>query len=354
MAKLHLKRTPAEEEERARRKARKAARRAAKRKLEHAGEGYETSDSAGFAETSSSKKRRRDDPSIPDIDDDVYGPPPPPSSSAHKLDYDAIQAEMEEMRFREKMWGAFEDDERLDAIDSKFNDYAHVPDRWGRGHDKRDEHDMLDPQYMDDDEYAEWVRNGMWRKKHAGEYEEQARKDAAKAARKSREKEIKAETARLEKAALERREHRRWEKTRRREEEYRQSYERRWKELLGPQTEENQPLTFADIPWPLFAAQSLAAHEPCDKILTIEEFTTEAISMFVVPISSNPAPAPSESDENKKRERRDKLKETMLRFHPDKFEGRIMRRVLTKDKDRVREAVGQVARALNTLMSEQP
>lgn len=42
----------------------------------------------------------------------------------------------------------------------------------------------------------------------------------------------------------------------------------------------------------------------------------------------------------------------MLRFHPDKFEGRVMRRVKESDKDKVREAVGQVARALNALMGE--
>jgi len=69
----------------------------------------------------------------------------------HRPDYD-------ELEFREKMWGALEEDERLDGIDARFNDYAHIPDRW-----TRDAHDAADPQYMDDDEYAEWVREGMWK-----------------------------------------------------------------------------------------------------------------------------------------------------------------------------------------------
>ena len=111
---MRLKRTPAEEHERARRRAYKAARR---KREKHAG-----------------------------------------PSSSQKPDYDAIRAELEEMQFREKMRGALEEDERLDGIDARFNDYAHIPDRWAP-----DAHDAADPQYMDDDEYAEWVRQGMWK-----------------------------------------------------------------------------------------------------------------------------------------------------------------------------------------------
>ena len=136
MTKLHLKRTP---EERARRKAHRAAKRAAKRKR-----------SDDLAAGSSSRKKKLES----DSDDDVYGPSP----SSHKPDYDAIRAELEEMRFREKMWGALEEDERLDGINSRFNDYPHIPDRWAR-----DQHDSVNPLYMDDDEYAEWVREGMWK-----------------------------------------------------------------------------------------------------------------------------------------------------------------------------------------------
>ena len=120
---LHLKRTPAEEWERARRKAHKKRKRAKESTKKH-------------------------------DDDDEYCPP----SSSHKPDYDAIRTELEDMQFREKMWGAFEEDERLDGVNARFNDYAHIPDRWAR-----DTHDAADPQYMDDDEYAEWVRQGMWK-----------------------------------------------------------------------------------------------------------------------------------------------------------------------------------------------
>lgn len=46
----------------------------------------------------------------------------------------------------------------------------------------------------------------MIRKRHAREYEEKTRKETEKAARRAREAEIRAETACLEKASLERRE----------------------------------------------------------------------------------------------------------------------------------------------------
>ncbi|KAG6381945.1 hypothetical protein JVT61DRAFT_569 [Boletus reticuloceps] len=303
MPKLHLKRTPAEEHERARRKAYKAAKRAAKRKL-----------------ASSSKHA---DESCP-------------SSSSHKPDYDATRAELEETEFREKMRGAFEDDEHLGGIDARFNEYAHIPDRWAR-----DAHDAADPQYMDDDEYAEWIRQGMWKKKHAREYEEQAKRDAQRAAQKAREKEIKAETSRIEGLAREQEGRKARERQRLGEEDHRQRYEQRWKALLDPRTPDLGPLTFADIPWPLFSTMR--------RPLRMEDITPEAITTFLL-LDIDGAATPTKNDHCSRRNR-DKLKETLLRFHPDKFEGRFMHRVPASDTEVVKEAVGQLARVLNVLMS---
>ncbi|KAG6335496.1 hypothetical protein ID866_3603 [Astraeus odoratus] len=347
MSKLRLKRTPAEEAERAHRKAHNAARKAAKKRIRAAADGYTSTESGDAGESASRKKRKQGI-----RDDGSYGPPPPPPpASSHEPDTDAIFAEMEEAAFIDKMWGALEDDERLDAIDSRFRSYVHIPDRWRDRHAGYDDHVARDPQYMDDNEYAEWVREGMWRRKHAREYEERARKQTEKAARRALRAEIRAETARLERAAAEQREQRRQEKMKLREEECRQRYEIRWKGLLEPWNEDAQPLTFADIPWPLFPL-SLSAMDghATDVAIEIGDFTEEAISRFLVPSNTTLEASRSDSDEQKWKERKDKLKEAMLRFHPDKFEGRIMRRVSHTDRDRVKEAVGQVARVLNTLM----
>jgi hypothetical protein len=369
MGKLHLKRTPAEEAERALRKARKAAKKSRKRSY--------LSEGIGEHEESSSRRGQKETDSY--LDEDVYGPPPPPSlSSAHKPDYDAILTELEDARFKEKIWDALGDDERLDGIDARFNEYAHVPDRWRTNATRgpTDRKDM-DPRFMDDDEYAEWVRDGMWRfvsqirvvpcscveeehhrRKHSQQYEEEVRKKAEKAARSARKKEIKAETARFERAAEERRKQKRSERERRREEDARAEYERRWKDLLDPNARHDSLLSFGDIPWPLFPPMTCPAATDSDSpSITLEHFTATAISTFLIPVSANFALAqvagfPLPTSGLEKKEKKEKLREAMLRFHPDKFEGRVMRKVIETDQDRVREAVGQVARAINTLMEE--
>lgn len=365
MGKLHLKRTPAEEAEKALRKARKAARRS--RKRSHLSEGMSDHRGSSYATDSNNE--------------DVYGPPPPPPlSSAHKPDYDSILNELEDARFREKMWDALGDDDRLDAIDARFNDYAHVPNRWRTnavregGHtEQRD----MDPRFMDDDEYAEWVRDGMWRfvsqirvvpcncveedyrrRKHAQQYEEEARRKAEQAARRARKKQMKAETARLENAAEERRKQKKRERDRRREEDARAEYERRWRDLLDINARHDSLFSFGDIPWPLFAPMTHSVPADSDSSsITLEHFTATAISAFLLPVSENfaltqDAGASLPTSVHEKKEKKEKLRDAMLRFHPDKFEGRIMRKVIETEKDRVREAVGQVARVINTLMEE--
>jgi len=199
MPKLHLKRTP--EEEAARQWHKKQKKEAKSKRRYH-------SPTDDHDNLESSHKRRRTSTTVTDSynrkwsasDDDgdeiEYGPHPTagPSSSLpsnpalgpkayqYKPDYEAIRAELEEQRFREKMCGAFEDDERLDSIEARLNDFAHVPGRWRTGgtgrakaktgglgrvyEDGEEDGDgilKIDPRYMDDEEYAEWIRAGMYR-----------------------------------------------------------------------------------------------------------------------------------------------------------------------------------------------
>lgn len=173
---LHLKRTPAEQAEHEWRKTKRASKRASKRARRSR---RSDSDEEEEPTAATDAKRRRTSKTssqsntydfvFDDSDVDI-GPPPPgeSSSGAQHPDFESIRAELEEQRFREKMWGAFEDDERLDAMEARLNDYAHVPGRWrsGRGGDPSalgDDDPAMDPQMMDDEEYAEWIRAGMWR-----------------------------------------------------------------------------------------------------------------------------------------------------------------------------------------------
>lgn len=171
--KLKLKRTPEEE---AQRRLRKERRKERKRK-------HDDQDSRAGA---SSKKARVHESSphmkwaSSDEDEIEIGPQPagasgsnsniPQSQSyAHKPDYDALKAEIEQQRFREKMFDTMGEDDRLDSVEARFNDYAQVPDRWrmdgGKSRQNVFEEDFVkqDPAVMDDEEYAEWIRVGMYR-----------------------------------------------------------------------------------------------------------------------------------------------------------------------------------------------
>ncbi|KDQ19145.1 hypothetical protein BOTBODRAFT_81098, partial [Botryobasidium botryosum FD-172 SS1] len=82
------------------------------------------------------------------------------------------------------------------------------------------------------------------------------------------------------------------------------------------------------IPWPL-------ATFPRDT----EAFTTEAIDRFLL--------SPYHSMTKTRRER---LRQAILRWHSDKFEGRWMGKIAEEDRERVQESVGLVCRCINLLM----
>ena len=167
MPKLHLKRTPQED----------AAHRLRKRKRRHDNaEGQE----AGPSGPSTSQGRptpngkatseRAWDDNESDIE---YGPEPAPSFPRHfnpsVKSYHEVIREEEERRFREKMFDVLEDDGRLDTLEARFNDFSHIPERWrtkrGANNDRfcTDDIFTLDPQHMDEEEYTEWIRLGMYR-----------------------------------------------------------------------------------------------------------------------------------------------------------------------------------------------
>ena len=216
----------------------------------------------------------------------------------------------------------------------------------------------IDPQMMEEEDYAEWVRENMWRyahddctelaqyarftraeyrRKHAAEHAEKERKKAERAARKEREKAIRDETARMEKAEEARRRHRRREKEHKMRAQFVERYEAVWKDLLAGTIDGD--LRFQDIPWPVYITD-----------IDVDTLTVDTVSSFLLP-DGRPFGCSASDKDTIKKERRDKLRETMLRFHPDKFEGRVMRKVRESDQERVRECVGKVARIINDLLA---
>lgn len=65
--------------------------------------------------------------------------------------------------FHQRFSLAFEDDDRLDALEARFNEYAHVPHRWGGPSRPTNKYEGEDPNLMEEEEYVEWMRAGMYR-----------------------------------------------------------------------------------------------------------------------------------------------------------------------------------------------
>lgn len=160
--------------------------------------------------------------------------------------------------------------------------------------------------------------DGSLRKKNAAAHEEQQRVKAAQAA-------AQAEARRKLKAKDEARAAKRRERAHRRVDAVRDAYEAAWTNLSKPSVETVPYLKMADVPWPVF-----------DTVQDASVLTADALSSFLLPEGVN---------------RKDRLRQTMLRFHPDKFEARVLIRVVEADKDRVREALGAVVRAVGELMA---
>lgn len=174
---------------------------------------------------------------------------------------------------------------------------------------------------MDEEEYAEYIRDGMYRRKHAKEiaFEEERQR----AWEEAQEKKRKA------------REEKRLAKKRRREEEEKEQSEQRlklsrleweatWSKLMASDV---QPCcTFHELPWP---------------VLSDAKMTKESVHHFLF--------HDSEKQEGSKR-----LRTALLRYHPDRFlSSRHFANLTSKeDQERAREAVEKVAKILSDIVNE--
>ncbi|KAG8787888.1 hypothetical protein FRC15_007397 [Serendipita sp. 397] len=131
-----------------------------------------------------------------------------------------------------------------------------------------------------------------------------------------------------------------------------ESYESRWSQLSAAQhaggnlTSSSPPrLGFTDIPWPIL-------HQPTRASDLGSQLTEANVSSFILsPFhSTSTTPASSTSPNNESRSRKLKLREALLRWHPDKM-ARILNMVCEDDRAAVKEGAEAVARHLNALLS---
>ncbi|KAI9429198.1 hypothetical protein H4582DRAFT_1797880, partial [Lactarius indigo] len=86
------------------------------------------------------------------------------------------------------------------------------------------------------------------------------------------------------------------------------------------------PLGFSDIPWPLFCVATSAA-----------DITPAHVQEFLC----HPQRESVQSVGLAKT-----IRSEMLRWHPDKFNGKVLNEVMESDREAVREAAGEIARIL--------
>lgn len=342
-SKLNLKTTPLEKEEREWRRAERAARKAQKA----AGEGTSASHSA----SSSSRRRFRHHSRERRSES-------PPRPRHHHLDptendstplqeeqtYAAMRAEIEEAHFRSKLFDAIGDDSRLDEIEASLNSHVHIPDRWASPSSSSTFHPTSVDSRIEEEEYAEWVRKGMWRRTHRAEVEAQEQAELERTRRKEREKVARRAVQKEEREREEQRARKREEEEKKRREEAWGSYRALWNVLIttaarasasGLNNEQEYgakrpPLTFMALPWPTYPPPSVPS-----------SLTKQNISSFLL--------SPSHSIDKTRKQR---LREALLDYHPDRFVGRYLELVENSQRRLVEEGVGNVVRALNALLEE--
>lgn len=112
-------------------------------------------------------------------------------------------------------------------------------------------------------------------------------------------------------------------------------YEAKWAVLRSNLAEiQSQSITFCDIPWPVFGT-----------VQVIEDITEEGVLQFVCHPLRDYIQGSSGGQGRS-------LRLEMLRWHPDKFEGKMLDKVVAGHREAVKKAAGNVARILTQLSAE--
>ncbi len=112
--------------------------------------------------------------------------------------------------------------------------------------------------------------------------------------------------------------------------EWHRYYEEKWAVLRADVRV--RPLEFSDIPWPLFG---IATSADDITLVHIQEFLCHPQRESVQSVGQART-----------------IRSEMLRWHPDKFNGKVLNMVMEDDREAVKEAAGEVARILNQLATE--
>lgn len=219
---------------------------------------------------------------------------------------------------------------------------------------------------MDDDEYAEYVRAGMWRVKNKAEVERMERAEKERKEREERERRERDKLAREERERIRKLEERKKRKSKEDAEAARTRYDDGWRKLqqavaavpvtksstatpepttdataaateaASPATTDLAafPLRFSDFPWPLYPPMAF----PPLSWPTLDDISSASISSFLLP-DSLPA------DKHKT-----VLRQAVLAYHPDRFERYVLK--IPEDKEDVRERVRELGLRVSQVLND--
>ncbi|KAK4056963.1 hypothetical protein OIO90_001863 [Microbotryomycetes sp. JL221] len=185
---------------------------------------------------------------------------------------------------------------------------------------------------MDEEEYAEYIRAGMWRIKHKDEIErlhhlEQQRKHLEQEQQRQRTERQTIERQRQQRLKVEQSN---------REQEHRTRFEHSWTKLM---TNKNHDVRFTDVAWPMYPPVPL----PPLSWPSLTEVTLSNVEHFLL------GHVVHDDVDVLNEKKRQIVRQHMLMFHPDRF-NRIVERVQDSQvQDRVSQLGLRVSQVLNDL-----
>ncbi|SCV71467.1 BQ2448_3055 [Microbotryum intermedium] len=185
---------------------------------------------------------------------------------------------------------------------------------------------------MDEEEYAEYIRAGMWRIQNKEEILRRVRLDKAKKAKEEKDRIEHEVFEKKEKERIRKLEERTIKKDRQMEKDQREAYAAKWSSITATSTEAN--LRFSDIPWPIFPPVPF----PPLSWPSTNDITPLQVDRFLL------------SHIKDKDARKSTLRTAVLAYHPDRFD-RLTARIEDQDtRARAKELGLRISQTLNEML----
>jgi hypothetical protein len=273
----------------------------------------------------------------------------------------------EDEAFRQKLFDLMADDEG--PIDLTSGCYVspprqstlpdrgsapHVPDRVKRAAGWNES----TPDYasMDDEQYAEAIRYGMWRRRNRDEIERQERADKAKQEDDALKARVKAARNAEEKKRVEVLKRESGKAEQKRKEKEIKIYQVKWSDLKATRdsiTTGRSPaglVRLIDMPWPVFMGAETSTFHPA--MLQVERIRVFFDALLEMNIEESKECTGNDAEVAKVARKRI-LREAILAYHPDRFMGRYLGIVVESERDLVRDAIVRCSQQINEIAGEQ-